>query len=852
GSIRSRDEEILIRADARGYTPAELEQIILRTNPDGTLIRLGEVADNVTERFAESPNKTLFNGQPAVTINVQKLVEEDILEITNWVNAYVADFNEDHANVRLHVTNDQSKSLRERLQLLIDNGLIGLILVLVALGFFLNLRLSFWVAWGIPFSFLGMFMVGWMIGITINMISLFGMILVIGILVDDGIVVGENIYTHMEKGKNPVRAAIDGSLEVLPSVFTSVTTTIIIFCTFFFLGGRIGEIILEMAIVVIASLAFSLVECTLVLPAHLSHVPLKSKENKGLRKYTEMIIDFLKMQLYGRFLRFTLNNRWVSMAVPLALLLVTVGMLMGGVIQSTFFPFIGSDESQVNLVMKPGTREQIVEQKLREIEAQVWEMNTHLMDSLGTDSLIVSAKIDIGSAGAEVGGHCGSVEFSLMEGDARPLRSDQIEQLIREKIGRIPEAEKLTVGGRRIFGKPVAISLVGKNLDVLESANAMLKKELKEFSALKDVTDNKLAGKREVRIALKPRAFALGLTHGDIARQIRQGFFGEEVQRLQKGSDEVRIWVRYPESGRVDLGRLEQMRIKTPQGQSYPFQEVATYEIERGIVSINHYNGMREIKVEADLADQSTAVSPILAEVRGEVVPRVLAAHPGVRAEYLGQERENARMNESGPVVYPAAFGAMFLLITLTFRSLFQALLILPMMILGVMGAFWGHGIHGEPISILSSYGLLALSGIVVNDAVVLMAKFNSLLKEGLPVKEAAYQAGLARFRAILLTSVTTVAGLYPLILAQSRQAQFLVPMAISVVYGVLFGTIFILVLFPTIIMLLNDVRVWLVWLWEGKRPEPEMVEPAVREKMRLDKSFKGFWEDMHKEEENK
>ena len=851
GSIRGAEEEILIRADAKGYSPQELENIVLRNNPDGTRIFLRDVVDNITERFAESPDKTLLNGKNAITINVQKLVEEDIMEITDWVKGYVGEFNTRGDGLKLVVTNDQSESLMERLDLLVNNGLLGLVLVLFALGFFLNLRLSFWVAWGIPFSFLGMFFAGFLIGITINMISLFGMILVIGILVDDGIVVGENIFTHMEKGKSPARAAIDGAMEVLPSVFTSVTTTIVIFCTFFFLGGRIGEFIMEMAIVVIASLAFSLIECTLVLPAHLAHAkPPKAKRGR-FRRMTEGIIDFMKFKIYAPMLRFSLKFRYFVLAVPITIILILVGMIQGGFVQFTFFPFIESDESQISLVMKPGTREQVVESHLKEIETKIWAMNAHLMDSLGTDSLIMSAKMDIGSAAGERGGHTGSLEVSFMEGEGRPLRSDQIENLIRKTIGNIPEAEELIVGGRRIFGKPVAISLIGNDLNSLESANEMLKAELANFALLKDIKDNKSAGKREVQLTLLPKAYSLGLTHGEVARQVRQGFFGEEVQRLQKGSDEVRVWVRYPGEGRSDLGKLDQMRIKTATGQSYPFTEVADYTIERGIESINHYNGMREIKVEAELADQSAAVSPILAEIKADVVPRVLAAYPGIRVEYLGQERENSRLNANAGVIYGSAFGLMFLLITLTFRSFPQALLIIPMILLGILGSVLGHWVHGKPLSILSTYGLLALSGIVVNDAVVLMAKFNRLIKEGRPMYQAIYEAGLARFRAIILTSLTTIAGLYPLILAQSRQAQFLIPMAISVVYGVFLGTVFILVLFPAFTLILNDLRVGLMTLWLGRKVSREEVEPAYRELKREAEDHGGNTEDMFNSEAN-
>lgn len=837
GSIRAKQEEILIRADAKGYTPEAIGEIILRTNADGSQIHLRDLATNISERFSESPNKTLFNGNPSVTIRVQKLIEEDIMMITGYVKAYVEDWNQYRKNMQLVVQNDQSKGLRERLNLLVENGLIGLLLVLVALGMFLSVRLSFWVAWGIPFSFLGMFLIAFLVGVTINMLSLFGMILAIGILVDDGIVVGENIYSHFERGKSPVRAAIDGALEVLPSVFTSVTTTIIVFSTFFFLTGRIGEFLREIAVVMVATLAFSLIECTLVLPAHLSHARKEGKKSR-FRIALNKIIDFLRLSIYGTVLKFFLRHRHAVIFIPLFLIFITQGLFSGGFIQGTFFPFIESDASSVSLVMKPGTREQVVERHLLRFNDLIWELNEELTDSLGVDSIIQNTRITIGSGGGETGGHTGTLDIQLLEGEARPLRSDEIERMLRTKIGTMPEAEKLIIGGRQIFGKPVSISLVGKDLATLESANEMLKSKLEEYTVLKDVNDNKQVGKREVRIKLKPMAYTLGLTHGDIARQVRQGFFGEEVQRLQKGTDEVRVWVRYPESGRIDLGRLEEMRIKTATGASYPFPEVAEYTIERGITTINHYNGAREIKVEADLADQSTPVTPLFEEIKADVVPEVLAAHPGVRAEYLGQAQRQAELFSNAPVVFGIAIFLMFLLLSLTFRSLPQALLLAPMIILGIIGAIWGHGLHGKPVSILSIYGLLAVSGIVINDAVVLMAKFNLNMKQGMNMIEAAYQAGVARFRAILLTSITTVAGLYPLILAQSRQAQFLIPMAISVVYGVLFGTLFILLFFPTMILLLNDLRVLWSWFYHGRRPSREEVEPAVIEDKKIKEHF--------------
>lgn len=836
GSIKAVEEEILIRAEAKRYSAEGIGEIIVRTNPDGSRIYVRDVVSSIKEQFADSPQKTLFNDKPSVTIGIQKLISEDLVKITDFLKEYIDEWNTEHTQAEMVILNDQSEGLNQRIELLVRNGWQGLLLVLLALGFFLSFRLSFWVAFGIPFSFLGMFFVAYLVGITINMLSLFGMILSVGILVDDGIVVGENIFAHYERGKSPVRAAIDGAMEVLPSVFTSVTTTIIVFSIFFFLSGQISNFLGEVAVVMVATLAFSLIECTLVLPSHLAHQRKKKAKQSRFRKFSDNVINWLRDRAYGTVLHASIKYRGATLMIPLFILMATGGLMNGGFIQTTFFPFIEPDQTSMSLIMKPGTREQIVEMELKKMDEVVWEINAELAKEYGIDSIIENTQIQIGSANGESGGHTGTLSISLLDGDARPVSAGQIDQMLREKIQIPPTAEKFLVGGFRTFGKPVSISLTGNNLEILNSANEALQAELKQFTALKDVNDNQQVGKREVKIKLLPKAYSLGLTQNEIARQIRQGFFGEEVQRLQKGTDEVKVWVRYPESGRNSLGQLDEMRIKTATGASYPFSEVAEYDIERGIVTINHFNGAREIKVEADLADQDKAVGPIQEEIENEVLPRVLDAHPGVQAEFRGQAQRQAELFADAPVVVGVALFLMFLLLTLTFRSLPQALMLIPMIILGLVGALWGHGLHGIPVSLLSMYGLLAVSGIVINDAVVLMAKFNLNMKRGMGIIDAAYEAGLSRFRAILLTSVTTVAGLYPLILETSRQAQFLIPMAISVVYGVLFGTLFILIFFPTLIVFLNDIRIFWRWtyhsLWTGdlRWPTREQVEPAIRE----------------------
>ncbi|MBA3900405.1 MAG: efflux RND transporter permease subunit [Bacteroidetes bacterium] len=736
-------------------------------------------------------------------------------------------YNEKSELMKLVVSNDSSKLVRQRIELLSKNGLIGLAMVVIVLGFFLNMRVASWVAFAIPVSFLGMFIIASLSGITINVISLFGMILVIGILVDDGIVISENIFTHYEKGKKSYDAAIDGTMEVLPSVFASVSTTIVMFLPFFFLDGRMGEFFFDMGVVVVACLAISLVEGFFILPAHLAHSKgLSRKKNKSrLRIKIDNGIDYIRYKVYGRALNKILNYRYTVIAVAFAFILITSGLMKGGLIKLTFFPFVDSDNVNVELTMPAGTREFRTFEVLQEIEARVWEVNKELSENRADgQQVVISTRIDIQGSSEK-----GSIDVELLDGETRDLESFKVTAAIREKTGLIPVAEKLTFGARAIFGKPVSVSLLGKDLKTLESAKERLKEELSNISALRDITDNDVSGKREINIHLKPLANFLGLTVQDISKQVRQGFFGEEIQRLQVGTDEVRAWVRYPESGRSSLGNLEEVKIKV-NGNLYPLTALVDYTIERGVVTINHMNGAREIKIEADLADQNEPIPPIIEKIKTQIAPALQTEFPGVRFSFEGQDKEVQKFSASVMRTFPLAFGMLIIIIVLTFRSWKQMFIVLLLIPLGIYGAFMGHGIEGKPISVFSFYGLIALTGIIINDSVVYLDRFNRNLRDGLNLREAVFNAGLSRFRPILLTSLTTLAGLYPLISEKSRQAQFLIPMAISVAWGIVFVTIFVLFVFPNIILIVYDISVYLKWLWTGKKPLPEEVEPALVE----------------------
>lgn len=840
GSIKAENEEILIRSKAKVSDADFIGEIIVRTEADGSNLLLRDIAA-IKEQFAEQPNKAFLNGKRAVFIEVRKLEEEDLEQISNFVVPYVEDFNARHSGVKLDLTWDFMSMLNQRLDLLTSNGLVGLFLVLVALGTFLSLRLSFWVAWGIPSSFLGMFIIGSFFGLTINMISLFGMILVIGILVDDGIVIAENIYTHFEKTKNPIKAAVQGTVEVLPAVFTSVTTTIIAFTPLLLLTGGF-EFLRDMAFVVIFSLGFSLLEAFFVLPAHLASKKVLSVKKEDTRSYKirskiNGAIDFVRYKLYGKALHYTLQYRAISICVLLALFPITIGLFGGGFIKATFFPQIPFNSFNINIAFKPGERETKVEDYLSRFDNIIWEVNEDLKKDLETEDDIIN--YTFGSVGntsdGESGSHAGNINIFYKELDEYGINSYDIIDRLYTKIGKVPEAEKFSIGGQNRFGKPVSVRLLGDNYEQLQEAKDYLKAELNKITDLKDVQDNVAVGNREMLFDLNPEAYFLGLNHTEITKQVRQGFFGEEVQRLQKGDDEVRVWVRYPGSGRLNVGQLEDMKIKTTDGKQLPLRQLTSYTIERGVSGIKHYDADRAVTVEADMVDPFGEVPPILAKVTDEIVPKLKRQYPTVMVDYGGQAKESARAGKEIGMYFGGAFVLIFFVVMITFRSFYQAVMIIAMIPLGWLGAAWGHGIEGHPVSILSAWGMIALSGVIINDAVVFLAKFNSLVKDdGLSVYDAAYEAGIARFRAIMLTSITTVVGLWPLIMETSFQAQFLIPMAISVAYGVLVGTFVILLFFPVLIMVFNDVRRYAKWLWTGTKPSREGVERVIIDQERM------------------
>ncbi len=698
----------------------------------------------------------------------------------------------------------------------------------------LSTRLSLWVAWGIPASFLAMFIVANWMGVTINLMSLFGMILVIGILVDDGIVIGENIFQHFERGKGPMRAAVDGTVEVIPAVVTSVATTIIAFSPLIFITGRM-EMMYEMAIIVILSLAFSLFEAFFVLPAHLGNKHVLNRKvlhakDKGIRKYTERFFTWLRDYAYDRVLQLIIKWRYIVIGIPVAMMVITGGLIGGQIIKTTFFPRMEFDSFDINIAFTPGSGERQTMAYLERFDSIVWVVNEELKKEYNDSiDIIENSTIQLGTGfgGGERGAHTGSVGISPRDSEETGISSFEIIQKIRQKTGPLPEAEKFTIGSsRRRFGKPVSIGLLSRNIEELNLGREFLFGKLQELPQLKDVVNTNSLGKQEILLKLKPKAYMLGFTESSIANQVRQAFYGGQAQRLQEGRDELRIWVRYPAKGRERLGQMENMKIQTPQGV-YPLTELVDYELKRGPVNIQRFNSKREMRVDADMMDPDASVSDILEQIKEEIIPELTMLYPGITVQFQGQQKESERNMADLMILFPMAFLAIIFILMINFKSFEQPILILIMIPIAILGSIWGHGIHGKTLSMLSLWGIIALTGVIVNDAVVFLAKYNLLIEKGGKVKDSIIKAGKSRLRPIILTTLTTSFGLFPLILETSFQAQFLIPMAISLVYGVAFGTMFILLFFPALILVLNDFRKVTRELWYGRKFEREEVEIA-------------------------
>ena len=835
GSVKTGGGEILLRTKGQAYRGHEFEELVLITRADGTRLLLGDVA-TVVDGFADTDESARLNGQPAVIVEVFRVGEQSVLDVARKVKEYVVTA-QSRLPEGIHLTTylDATEVLRSRLSLLIRNGISGIFLVFMVLALFLRFRLAFWVTFGMVLSFLGAIWLMPVLDVSINLISLFAFILVLGIVVDDAIVVGENIYTWQQRTGEGMRGAIEGVREVMVPVIFAVLTTIVFFVPMLSVEGTIGKVMAMIPLIVIPCLAFSLVESLLVLPRHLSHLP-RGGDNAARTTFTRVWIRFqnriatlverISKDVYGSLLSRALEWRYLTVAIAMAILFATGGLVRAGWIRFTFFPPVEDDRMAAALTLPQGTPAEVTKAAIQHIEESARVLQSDLVNSSnsGRDGAFrnmvsavgaqpyrsVRSRNVGGEGGTFSGGHRGEVMVELTPSESRSVTSTELVNRWREITGAIPDATELTFNASLFTpGDAINVQLTGPNLDTLRQAADELKAELAVYAGTFAVADSFLAGKREVKLDIKPDAENLGLTLQALARQVRQGFYGEEAQRIQRGRDDIKVMVRYPQRRRRSLGDLESMRVRTPDGHEVPFSAVGEMSLGRGYASIKRVDRRRTINVTADVDPTRGNANEILRDLQGAFLPGLVAKHTGLSYSLEGQRREQRDVMRSLLSGFFFALFIIYAILAIPFRSYVQPFIVMSAVPFGIVGAIWGHMLMGMDLTIMSTFGIVALSGVVVNDNLVLVDFINRKRNAGSSLLEAVSKAGVERFRPIILTSLTTFAGLTPLLMERSMQAKFIIPMATSLAFGVVFATAISLLIVPAGYLILEDIRGW-------------------------------------------
>lgn len=835
GDIRSSDQRIRIRTLGKLYTGSEFENLAILTRTDGTILRLRDIA-RVVDGFEDTDKSGRFNGKNAALVIVNKTEDEDALQIAEMVKAYAArKKNSLPKGVFLSPWADTSRLIKDRLDLLLRNGRVGLALVFLSLWLFLSVRLSFWVAIGIPVSLLAALGFVAIAGGSLNMITMFAFIMVLGILVDDAIVVAENIHSRMQRGEEFLRAAIEGASEVAWPVVGTVTTSIVAFMPLFWVDGMIGKFMAILPLAIIAALVASLIESLFILPVHLGHwlrPPQKKSFSERLRRRIDNFVNLWTERLYLPFLSFCLEARYLVIAVAIATFAVTIGFTLGGHVRFLFFPSFDSDFIQAKVLFPEGTPITLTSAAARRIEEAVRSLEGDFRSKTGEPIVrnyftILGEQVSRVNKSVVEGSNAAQVIVELLPAERRGIPSATIVSAWRKKCGAIPDVVSLAFGGTQIHpgGKAIEIRFTGSNTLSIRRAAGALKSELKKYPGVHEIEDDFRIGKLELRAELKPQARVLGVSLRDLAVQLRSRFFGLEVLSIQRSRDDVRVKVRYPPEERRTLGNVERARIRTPSGAEIPFYEVADVRFSRGLAEIKRVDRRRVITVTAEVDETRANPAEILASLRKDFFPGLLKRLPSVRLRFEGQARE--RKDSVGSLMRGFFFAGavIFLILATLFRSYFQPIVVMTAIPFGIVGAIWGHIIMGFDISMMSLMGIVALSGVVVNDSLVFLDFANRFIGRGMKIEEALMRAGASRLRPIVLTSLTTVAGLGPMLLERSFQAQFLIPMAVSVCFGLVFATAITLILVPVFSLAGNDVARLLGWVWMGTWPSREEAD---------------------------
>jgi hydrophobic/amphiphilic exporter-1 (mainly G- bacteria), HAE1 family len=841
GQLKSDGQEILLRGKNKREFGQDIAQLPLISQPNGLVLTVGDVG-RVKDDFDDVSAMNEINGRPALVILIERTSTEDLLNISDEVKAFIAK-NPMPDGYTLMVWGDESVDVRDRIRMLRENGIQGGIIVFLLLAMFLNLRLAFWVAMGIPISLMGAAIGLYAMGETLNMLTMFAFLMAVGIVVDDGIVIGENIYAHRAMGKSNLQASIDGAAEVLPSVYSSVATTILAFLPLFFVSGVMGKFIAVMPAAIILMLLISLIESTCALPGHLSHdetpprtslerfqhalmAPIRPIERcfERISVYCNAALDGFGERFYGPILKTFLRYPLLPMGLGFAVVCLAVGMVRSGYVAFDFFPSLDGKTIIGQVIYPDGTPASITTEAARRMEQSIRAISERIADeedAAGTNKTpnptdrtaprgpVALTFLSVGSAetgnqgaGDRVAGsHVAQVQVEIHDATDRNVTSDQLIQLWRVAAGEFPGAERVNFQAANIGpgGKPLEFKILAPREKVaeLDAAVETAKAQLAKYTGVFDIRDDSNPGKTEFQFTIRDRAKSLGIRQEDLSEAIRSAYYGAEVMRLQRGRHEVKLMVRYPADERRSLADFQDLRVRGPDNIDRPLTELADIKVTKGYSEINRLDQLRSITVSAELDTTKANAATIASELKAKLVPELLQRYPSLRFRWEGQQQETAESFNSLAIGFVVAMLAMYLLLVFEFHSYLQPLIVLAIVPFGMVGAIFGHALQGLSLTLFSMFGMVTLAGVVVNDSIVLVDFINQCIRKGMKPIDAILYAGSRRLRAVFLTSVTTVAGLLPMLMEKSLQAQALIPMATSLAFGLIGSTLLVLLMVP-------------------------------------------------------
>ncbi len=811
GSLTTRERDVLVRfADERKSATA-FRDIIVASDPSGSQIRLSDVA-TITDRFELDEAKTLYNGKRAATLRILKSLQEDKLRSMDALTALLEEERRRvPPGVELSITNDGSSIVRDRLKLLTDNSVQGLALVFLSMWLFFGFRYSFWVAMGLPVSFAGGFAVMFVIDYSINMLTMVGLLIAIGILMDDAIVISENVASHRQKGKKGWQAAVDGTREVFPSIVASFVTTACIFGSLAFIKGDIGQVLRVIPVVMLVVLTVSLVEAFLILPNHLSHAIDKSGDGQGrVQTFVNGRLDGLR-EVVGRFVDVAIAFRYLTIGTAIAVFLATLSIMVGGYVKFVAFPEIDGNTLEARILLPQGTPLSRTEEVVEKVSSAIRDVGQRFTPEQPNKQPLVKAitiEFNRNADAFETGPHVATVRADLLSAEERTKSSDEILSLWRSQVGQPPDVINLkfttpTVGPG---GLPIDIQLKGADLSELKSAAVDLRNWLSQYKGVFDVSDDLRPGKLEIGVKLKPEATNLGLDAQTIADQLRAAFFGTTVSEIQVGAESIEIDVRLREADRDSLSDLEQFQVTDNQGRLIPITAVANLIPERGFARINRVDGIRTATVQGDVDVRVGNASAIVNDTLKRFMPELQKKYPDVRVGLEGQNRETQITQQSMMAGFMLGLIGVYLLLAFQFGSYLEPVVVMVAIPLSLIGVILGHMLMGLDISMPSMLGFVSLAGVVVNNSILLVNFAKENHDNGMPLDEAVSKASRARFRAILLTTTTTVAGLFPILIETSPQAQVLIPLVTSLSFGLLSSTILVLFVVPSLYLIFDDM----------------------------------------------